>query len=166
MIIRCTQKLLKELKRDLVEEPTSPTESWHANLLLIERRKCVLLTHDETLYSIFMPGLRQPEFKQFPDLVGQRIFKRLLGDGFPQPQIEYMLDQMRVVEFAKTNNRSVLGSMRDIASRIKHSVIVEGGLNQVYFFDMHQQINRAPMSAIDYNNGLDAMRSKLQRQTR
>ena len=30
-------------------------ESWHANLLRIDRRKCVLFTQDATLYSVFVP---------------------------------------------------------------------------------------------------------------
>ena len=30
-------------------------ESWHANLLRFDRRKCVLFTHDASLYSVFMP---------------------------------------------------------------------------------------------------------------
>ena len=66
MFIHATQKLLQELKQVVGEMPAFPTESWHANLLLIERRKCVLMTHDKTLYSVFMPALCQPQYECHP----------------------------------------------------------------------------------------------------
>ena len=71
MIIRCTQKLLKELRVKPVEsDVVSEAESWHANLLRIDRRKCVLFTHDTTLFSFLVPGLRRPDFDHFDVVFG------------------------------------------------------------------------------------------------
>ena len=39
--------------------------------------QCVLFTHDETLYSVFVPGLRKSEFEQLDEVFGQRLFKAL-----------------------------------------------------------------------------------------
>lgn len=67
LTIRCSQKLLKEL--NVTPGGGEPQDGylggWHADLLRIERRKCVLITNDATLYSLFIPGLRKPEFERF-----------------------------------------------------------------------------------------------------
>ena len=60
-LIRCTVKLLKELTQEPVANVTPIRDvigGWHANLLRIERKKCVLVTNDRALYTIFIPGLK------------------------------------------------------------------------------------------------------------
>ena len=161
MLICCTLKLLKELKTPITTNPDPASESWHANLLRIDRRKCVLLTHDKTLYSIFLPALRKPDFAYFTDLFQQHLFKTLRLDGFPQPQIEFWLEQMRQIEYAKTNNRRVLGSMNDYAFQLKTFVALDGGFANADLHRLYQRINDTPMSAINYDNGLSAMQKYL-----
>src|SRR3990167_7548126 len=65
-LIQCTQKLLKELPIDqeiIMANFPSLLGNWHANLIRIERRKCVLFTNDETLYSFFIPGVKKQNFQ-------------------------------------------------------------------------------------------------------
>ena len=87
-ILRCTQKLLSELKlkpSDSIQQP-SDLSGWHANLLRIDRRKCVLFTHDTTLYSFFVPGLKKPDFENIREVFGQNLFKSLMAENLPQKQ--------------------------------------------------------------------------------
>ena len=102
LLIHATQKLLAEIPAALIDH-NAVGESWHANLLRIDRRKCVLFTHDATLYSVFVPELRKPDFVQLDQVFGQRLFKALLWEGFPQPLIECMLDACRSVRFTRFN---------------------------------------------------------------
>lgn len=62
--IQCTKKLLKEVGQEHKDAfiPTVPLGCWHANLLFLDRRKCVLFTNDQTRYSLLVPGLRKPDF--------------------------------------------------------------------------------------------------------
>ncbi len=111
MIIRCTQKLLAELKAHL--EPHEPaTESFmncHATLFRIQRHKCVMISNDLTLFTIFIPFLRKPDFESFHLVVGQHFFKNLIHENIPQPQIEAVLSEFQNVGYQKTCNRRVLG---------------------------------------------------------
>jgi hypothetical protein len=55
VILRCTARLLDLLDmRDatLVDDAASD-EDWYANVLWIDRRKCLLLTHAGTLFPVF-----------------------------------------------------------------------------------------------------------------
>jgi len=149
-IIRCTKKLLTELKTKLSEGAISSSEvgSWHANLLRIDRRRCILFTNDATLYSFLIPGLKKPQFENFREVFGQNLFKNLLWENFPQNQIEIVLDEHREVIIAKTNNRSVLGSMNDLAFQLKYQIAAMGGLDNVDLAELNHGLNRIPMSAI------------------
>ena len=141
----------------LIELKTKPSEgttpfdevgSWHANLLRVDRRKCILFTHDATLYSFLVPGLKKPQFENFREVFGQNLFKNLLWENFSQNQIEIVLDEHREIIIAKTNNRSVLGSMTDLAFQLKYKIAAMGGLVNVDLAELNQELNRIPMSAI------------------
>ena len=150
-LIRCTAKLLKELKQEPVanvEPLRSFIGGWHANLLRIERRKCVLVTNDKTLYTIFIPGLKKSDFNDFGEVFRHHIFKNLLHERFAQAQIEAVLDEHRTILFARTNNRSVLGSMNDQKFHLEFFIASRGGLAQASHYEHNRKLNRIPFSAI------------------
>jgi len=101
MIIRCTQKLLAELKiRPIPEESENDAFwSWHANVFRIERRKCVLITNDTTLFAVFIPALLKKDFESFDFLIGEHLFKNLLYENIPQTQIEDVLSECRNIKY-------------------------------------------------------------------
>ncbi len=150
-ILRCTQKLLSELKLKPSDSMQQPSElsSWHANLLRIDRRKCVLFTHDTTLYSFFVPGLKKPDFKNFREVFRQNLFKSLMAENFSQKHIEIFLDDIREIEISKTNNRSVLGSMNDLTFQVRCQIADEGGIEIADITKLIHDLNRIPMSAIE-----------------
>lgn len=159
-IIRCTKKLLSELKKKPEEcpEPQNDLGGWHANLIRIDRRKCVLFTHDKTLYSFLVPGLTKPDFLRIEDVFGQNLFKNLLRDDFPQKNIELFLDDIQNSCFGKTNNRSVLGSMTDLTWQLKTMISMRGGLANTDVMQLNYDLNRTPMSAIDQTYSIDELK--------
>ena len=150
-ILRCTKKLLTEIKKKPSEndELSDAFGSWHCNLLRIDRRKCVLHTHDRTLYSFLVPGLTKPDFMNFNKVFRESLFKNLLNEQLPQDQIERFLDNIRKIEIAKTNNRSVLGSMNDLAFQLTYRIQDMGGLVNANIPELNQYLNRIPMSKIE-----------------
>jgi hypothetical protein len=122
--------------------------AWHANLLRIERRKCVLFTDDQTLYSVFVPCLRKPQFEQIADVFGQALFRSLRLTEFSQTQIETILDNLDPLRSGRTNSRSVLGSMNDLAYQLQWMIAALGGLGRCAIDVINQQLNRIPMGTI------------------
>lgn len=159
--IHCTQKLLAEIPDRLID-PSVSGESWHANLLLIDRRKCVLFTHDATLYSVLVPGLKKAEFDCLDEIFGQRLFKALLWEEFTQAQIERMLDACREIRFTRSDNRSVLGSMSDMRFHIGWYVKDSGGLVRADPSQLHRWLNRIPFSAIGGRYAVERLREYLE----
>lgn len=124
--------------------------SWHANLLLIERRKCVLFTHDMSLFSVFVAGLTRDDFAHMDEVFGQALFRTLRLCEFGQSEIERMLDWSRHNVYGKSNNRSVLGSMNDLAFQIEHRIGSDGGLAATDLDDLRIALNGIPFKAIGY----------------
>ncbi len=162
-LIRCTQKLLKELRvKPSEDEPKfGYIGDWHANLLRFERRKCVLFTNSDTLYSIFVFGLKRPNFDHLDEIFRQSLFRRLRLEGFSQIQIEKALEEYRTIHFAKTNNRSVLGSMNDLAFQIEANIRSSGGIRNLGLDAINDTLNRTPMGALNYRYGIEALEAKL-----
>jgi len=158
--IRCTQKLLKEIPREPSEEvAVLPAACWHANLLRIDWHKCLLFTHDTTLFSLFIPGVTKPDFKHFPDMFGQALFRAMRQFDFSQAQIENMLDRSRDIRIDRTNNRSVLGSMNDMKQMIELTVFDQGGLAETNMTKLRRMLNHTPFKAIGYSFPEEKMRN-------
>jgi hypothetical protein len=162
-LIRCTQKLLKELRvKPSEDEPKfGYIGNWHANLLRFGRRKCVLLTNSDTLYSIFVFGLKRVDFDHFDEIFRQSLFRRLRIEGFSQIQIEKALEEYRTIHFAKTNNRSVLGSMNDLAFQIEAQIQSSGGISNLSLDAINDALNRIPMGALNYRYSIEALKAQL-----
>jgi CRISPR/Cas system CSM-associated protein Csm2 small subunit len=162
-IIRCTKKILTEIKIKPSENEglSDGFGSWHCNLLRIDRRKCVLYTHDYTLYSFLVPGLTKQDFVNFDEVFRESLFKNLLNEKLPQDQIERFLDNNRIIEIAKTNNRSVLGSMNDLAFQLTYRVQDMGGIVNTNIQELNHFLNRIPMSKISETYSIYELKSFL-----
>jgi len=161
-LIRCTQKLQKKLPvvaNDDVDLP--PASCWHANLIRIDHYDCLLITHDTTLFSLFVPDVTRQDFQHFTPLFGQALFKAMRHFNFSQTQIEYMLDNSREIQLAKSNSRSVLGSMNDMKQMIDHTAFLHGGITGMDLDEIFQVLNHTPFKAIGYNYSEEKLREML-----
>lgn len=163
MIIKCTQKLLRQLG----EKPASPTEpsdsnsklgDWYANLLFIERKKCLLFTNEKTLFSFLIAGVKKEGLKKLPNLFSETLKSVLHQDGFDNNTIEDIISGFGIIRYGKTSSKSVLGSMVDIAFQYEVSISYEGGLLYCNLPKIIYRINRTPMSAIDYSCGIKELK--------
>ncbi|MCK5879643.1 MAG: hypothetical protein KAH24_07680 [Holophagae bacterium] len=150
--IRCTKKLLKELRTegDTVTRNDEGLGGWHANLFLVQRRKCVLFIHDSSLYSLILVGLKRPEFEKLQLLFGEILFKTMRVDGFSQKSIERMLTEYEHIQFAPTISRSVLGSMNDRVGHIRAQMRQYDSLESADIGRIRQSVNDAPMGALKF----------------
>ena len=89
------------------------------------------------------------------------LFKSLMTEGFAESQVEYMLREHQHIVIAKTNSRSILGSMNDLAFQIKSMIYATGGLANADLSEINRQLNRIPMSAIKYKVSIDELKQLL-----
>jgi hypothetical protein len=164
-IIRCTKKLLKEAGIAVTDQPVSPSswlESWHANLVIIDRCKCLLVTNDESFYTLFIPGLKKSDFKNLKLIINEHLFKSMVYDGLPQSSIEKILAVGDELFFPQTNNRSVLGTMNDMKFALEHRVYANGGMKYCKPLEFQHTINSMmPLGPLKYGFSLEVFKKKL-----
>ena len=141
--IRCTRKLLKLLKVEPVDlEPSaenSPLGNWHANLIWIERKKCILFTNEKTLFGFLGLDVRAENLKDFAMVFRVNFQKALDAVDIFNPTVDKILKATDKILIAKTTNRSVLGAMNDYAYQYKVHIL-HG--NKGSCLDINQLISR------------------------
>jgi len=150
VILRCTKKLLAIIGPSLAAEPApAPNgEDWYANLLWFNGRKCLLLAHSATLFSIFEADVRAADLRATGLLVTRLIRRELRSEGLP-PSTFADPDPERVI-LAKTADRSVLGCMNDMAFLCEHAISGSGGLQSTDIAALNRSLRRNVNSARGY----------------
>jgi len=119
MNLKCTKKLLdilkiKNIDSSKVSNTNEDIENWHCNILDYGEIYGVLLTNDKTLFSFYLFGFEENDFRDFSEIIKQNIFKIMLNMGFEQKKFEVILESMENIKFSKTDNRKVLASMNQM----------------------------------------------------
>ena len=142
MIIQATKKLQDMVGVKTIELPKESDSfiSWHGNIFMIGRKKCLLVTHNESLYSIFLYGVTKKEMKNLAEILKSRLAELLRRDDFILPQIVLMLDTLENITYMKTSDRSVVGNMNDMVHMLKYYNMTEDELA------LSARVNHTPYS--------------------
>lgn len=93
MIIQATKKLqdLLNIKADDVPIDEEPLNLWHGNIFKIGRKNCLLVTHNESYYSVFIYGVTKATMKTIDEPIGAYLQELMYRDGFKLAQIVKMV---------------------------------------------------------------------------
>ena len=161
MVVRCTAKMLKllGLRPSALPEIEPGVDDWYVNLLWFERRKCLLLCHASTSFSVFVPDVRKADVDPLGPLLVDAITTALDADGLPRDVLG-MLEPANV-RIAKTSSRRVLGIMNEVAVHIDYWVYDRGGLLDVDVISLNRHLQRTlHSSGRDYARPLDLARQR------
>lgn len=116
MIVHCTKKLAAKLPTVSVKplSENSRLGSWHAHLYTIDRRNCLLFCHDETRYTLFLPGLRKPQFGELDRWFKALFTASLAYMGMTDSQVRRAELALGRGGFDSCTDRSVLGSLNQM----------------------------------------------------
>lgn len=111
MVIRCTQRLFGLI--DVAKTDVGPNpDDWYANLIWIDRRKCLIVVHAETLFPIVAVDVRKGDLRR-PGHYFVELVRRALHDEQLPGGVLGELDP-ETASFARTASRSVLAHMNQM----------------------------------------------------
>ena len=157
MTIQATKKLQDFLGIKEIQTP-STTDSmllWHANIFMIGRRKCLLLTHNESYYSVFIYGVTKKEMKDLASILQKYLQELLRRDDFTLRQIVTMTEGMETIDYAKTSDRKVQGVMNDMVHMLKYYNMTEDELS------LSARLNHTPYKRKEFAYPADELKSML-----
>jgi hypothetical protein len=161
---RCTQKLLKEISiksYDYIDSQNS-LNSWYCDIFRVDRHKCLLLTNEKTLYSIFVPKVKKNDLRNFNNLFYTNLMFNLQFEKIEINIIEKFFKFSDDIEFTKTKNRSVLGSMNDFKFQIPFRIERQGGIHNLNLLELNYVLNRIPMGSLKYKYPIDKFFEELE----
>jgi hypothetical protein len=161
VILRCTKKLLVIIgPSSLADPPPEPDpEDWYGNLLWSERRKCLLLTHSATLFTIFEPDVAASDLRATAGTVFGLIQRELRGEDLPPHTFGDHTGEQ--VLLARTADRSVLGCMNDMAFICEDTIRRSGGLSRTNISRLNRALRRNINSARAYERPIDLTLQRL-----
>ena len=147
MIIHCTKKMAQKfpnVQSEILTE-TSPLGSWHANLYTFDRRQCILFTHDETRFSIFIPGVVKSMLDNFDEFFKGLFLGTLFTIGVPDNQLSRAELALGKMTFDTQTNRSVLGSMNNLKQMIHARVMSVDNVMDLDLIKLNYWLTGVPM---------------------
>lgn len=131
LIVRCTAKLFTFLGLRASQLPAYPPgdDDWYANILWIERRRCLLVVHAGTLFSAFAGSVRKADLTPFGAAVARLIEAELAVENLHEHAVGGV--DAAAVQLAATASKVTLGYLNEIARFFKYGTTLEGGLQAV-----------------------------------
>src|SRR5438552_313586 len=165
-LIRCTRKLLTEMAAHVSSAAelaqAAQLGDWYAHLLRIDRKKCVIFTSERTLLTFLAVGLNRDAIRDYATLFRGGLRQLLESEGFAPGDVDRVLDEYQELTLAPTTDRSVLGSLNDLARMAAAHIQHDGGLRGCDLGAINQQLNRTPMSRLQMASPLAATRRVLE----
>ena len=113
---------IKPGSEDILAAPQSKLGSWHANLLTIQRRNCLLFVHDQTRFPVFIPALTKPDLAMIDRFFDDALMNTLLKCGATQEQLDTAAALLQPLAFVGGTDRSVLGTLNQLGQDIEHII--------------------------------------------
>ena len=166
--LRCTQKLLKLLGREALAASRTDTSSessddWYANLIWIQRRKCLLFTNVGTLFPLLVFDVKKAQVSDLASLFREQYMNYLPAIGVSAQIIATEIGSLESLQIGRSRNRRVLGSMNDYAWMAQLYVEQHGGVYAADPVIVSSRVGESPMSAIEYSSGCQELLRKLMR---
>jgi hypothetical protein len=159
VILRCTGKLLALLGiAELAEVPVSD-EDWYANLIWLDRRRCLVLMHADTLFPIFVADVLKRDLRQLGQYVVAVVIAALSQEHLPADVLGEL--DPNCVRLARTASRSTLGFMNEIAHECRYHVEAAGGLDNVDVGLLNGRLRRTLHNRDGYHEPLEFVARRL-----
>ena len=142
VVVRCTAKVLTlvGVRRSSLPELPAAAEDWYVNLLWVDRRKSLLVTHALTAFSAFIPDVRKAHLQPPGPLLAAAITDALAAENLPRDALGDL--DRQCARLATTASRRVLGLMNDMAVHIDHAIGDHGGLPGLDTRRLNRQLQR------------------------
>ncbi|ALL79849.1 hypothetical protein AD006_30415 (plasmid) [Pseudonocardia sp. EC080610-09] len=161
MIVRATAKILSLAglePRSLAHVQPSPSD-WYVNQIWLARRKCLLITHAGTLYSVFVPAVRASQIRPLGLLLVSTIRASLRAEALATDTLGEL--DPDAVTVTTTADRRVLGAMNDHALLVRHVLADRGIRAETMDSDdvdvVHHALHRTINSVTEYTPPIEML---------
>ena len=156
--IKCTAKLAKMMGVSLGPPQANTDLDWHANVLIIDRLRYVIFCSDATRLCCLAGPARKRDVQDLSGLLVDALSATMRYEGFDEDSIIHCTKNLGSTELAKTNNRSILGTMNDNEWHLKEYAFHVGGVGEIGTEALVKTVNHMPLSPLNWNYAINEYR--------
>ncbi len=168
LYLKCTgavQKVLGLSKTSFIDAMPSaaPLGNWYIHRFDIGRRKAYVFMSEVSLLSfILFQGKKPVTAESLPNMMLAGLQQLLQMRGISEDAIDRALAPYHEGRFAKTENRSDLGSLNDLVQRYQWIIEDDGGLDQCDLTQIIMGTNAMPQRRLGWCTSWEITESKIQ----
>jgi hypothetical protein len=159
IVLRCTEKLRRRLRLPkLGDAPASTTAlgDWFGNPVSTRHARVILLVSEKSRLPVLVPARNLDRFEQ--GFVAA-VHDLLLDLGIPEEAADRERNAMSELVFARTNSRSVLGTMNDYTFGLRIMLEERPGMT---LHEIALHLSETPLGPFGYKRPVELGRSLLQ----
>ena len=130
MIPHCTKKLYAKLLESVKEAELATSAigtqahwlNWHANIVTIQRRQCIIAVHDTTRFTLFIPCLTKKDFANLDEQFNDVLMNTLLKSDISPELVNVAATNYQPLTFETICNHSVQGTMNQVTQGIDYGL--------------------------------------------
>lgn len=155
LVLRFTQKLLKDMKAEPVEiGEVDSLFSWHVNILQL-RKKHIIFVNDLTRLGLIMDGIRSSQLTKLQEKFEAELKTYLQFEGVKKSLIEQYFLEAGEASIGKTKDKSVLGTMTEMSLYSRDAVFDHP-------LDLAVWLNSLIYKPIDYEKPIKVFKKALE----
>lgn len=163
--LKFTQTLLKDMNvqanaASAADDISDDFYSWHVNLVKINNRKHIIFVNDLSRLCVLVDGVRSGQLNSLKEKFFSTLSTYLTREGVEPDLINQYLQAGTEIRISKTDNRSVLGTMKEMT-------LYADGTQSDYKDNVERSkwLNRLIYKPIEYNEPnkvfKEALRARL-----
>jgi len=139
--LRCTKKLLARVgpPQEVSEPSTTTLGDWYAQPVAVGHQRFVLLISEHSRLPVLMAGR---DLKHLADNFPDALAPVLQGLGIPSAAVQREVEATRDAVIAKTNSRSLLGTLTDFSFMLQWWV---QGLEDIDLVEEALRLSKTPV---------------------
>ncbi len=160
-----SRKLELLVPEELIQSESSgklnPLGKWNATVFFVSRKKCLLITNSITRYSVFIPGTRKADFKNFGELFINALTEQLRRDNILSEELNIKELIGEVTLHETDNNRPIIGTQNYILENIDALKKRYGSFENWNFRDINKRVNGIPYRQLGWSFPREKMKGLL-----
>ena len=161
--IKCTKKLANRAGIKLAPATEQSDLDWHANLFTLDRRFYVIFCEDTPRLSVLAGPVLKRDLQDLPKLLRNNLSRTLKSEAFSESSIEFAVSRLSDMCIAKTDNRSVIGTINDNIWHTQIHAYHAGGVDLAGLDYLSMHLNHMPMGPLKYKYAIEAFNRSVVR---
>ena len=116
-----------------------------------------------TLFNFIVTGVSREQIRNLSNLFVTNLKCTLANEDIEESNISKILEEHNSIEYKNTDNKSVLGSVNDLAYHYRANIEDTGNIHTSELPNIIKQLNHMPMGALEYVFAIDQLQKHLQK---